>query len=163
MTSKLRRLGEKLSGVQGAAQPGCQHPPGAQRWRRPPPRISMQQRSAAARGGREPRGRRRALGRGRNRLQQSRAVACPPRELSTDQTCLLWTRLPLPLQQRAPRAGEKGRAERRGEQSAPRLARPARGLPGKRGRGWRGWEERGWSRRTLANGPEVPGMQDGFG
>lgn len=40
MTSKLLRLGEKLSGVQGAAKPGCQHPPGAQRRPRPPPRSA---------------------------------------------------------------------------------------------------------------------------
>lgn len=29
MTSKLLRLGEKLSSIQRAAKPECQHPPGA--------------------------------------------------------------------------------------------------------------------------------------
>lgn len=90
MTSKLLCFGEKLSRIQRAAKPECQHPPGA--LAAAAAAASPDQHATAIRGcAGERAGERegaggRALGRGRNRLQPSPAVAwhgsCPGTKLA---------------------------------------------------------------------------------
>lgn len=173
MTSKLLRLGEKLSSVQRAGQSECQHPPGALAAAASPDQHATAIRGCAgARAGAARAGGRRASTRAREEQVAAELSGGLPWELVQDQTCSLWTRSSsstpsagLHRSQPPPRRGEDNQ-EGEGAGGEGRASRAQRlSEAWKRGRGGAGEAGRGGdgAGRTLTNCLEVPEMPGWFG